>query len=60
MWRGRPRKILYKIEERIGMFFKLNKFSYEKLKFFEKKFNRTFNVNIIFQTPGFRGNKSVI
>ena len=60
MWRGRPRKIVYKIDERIGMFFKLNKFSYEKLKFFEKKFNRTFNVNIIFQTPGFRGNKSVI
>ena len=58
MWRGRPRKIVYKLDERIIGFFKLNKFSYEKLKLFEKKFNRTFDVKRIFRTIGFRGNKT--
>ena len=51
---GHPRNLSFNYEERVQIFFKHNKFSEEKLKFFEKKFNRTFNVKK--SAPGFRGN----
>ena len=54
--RGRPRKILYNEQERVEVFFKLNKFSYEKLKVFEKMLNRTFYINKIFPENNFRRN----
>ena len=57
--RGGIRKIEYNIEEAIEKFFKLNKFSYEKLRVFEKMLNRTFDANKIFHTYNFRGNKSL-
>ena len=41
--RGRPRNISYNINERVQLFFSRNKFSEEKLKVFESKFNRSFN-----------------
>ena len=41
--RGQPRNLAYQPEERVKLFFEHNKFSQEKLKVFEKKFNRTFN-----------------
>ena len=51
---GHPRNLSFNYEERVQIFFKHNKFSEEKLKFFEKKFKRTFNVKK--SAPGFRGN----
>ena len=40
--RGTCRNLASRVEERIQNFFKINKFSQEKLKFFESKFNRSF------------------
>ena len=57
--RGRPRKILYNKQERIETFFRLNKFSYEKLKVFEKMLNRTFYVNKNIGENNFRRNVNI-
>ena len=40
--RGNNRNFAYNIEERIERFFSHNNFTEEKLKIFEKEFNRTF------------------
>ena len=58
IFRGNPRKVPYNKEERVQMFFRVNKFSYEKLKVFEKILNMSINVNKIFHYQGFRGNKT--
>ena len=42
--RGANRNLPYKIEDRIKLFFRFNKFSQEKLDFFEKKFNKSFRI----------------
>ena len=42
--RGTNRNLAYRVEERLENYFKINKFSQEKLKFFESKF--IFNINI--------------
>ena len=39
--RGTNRNIPYNIEDRIKLYFRINKFSKEKLKYFEKAFNRS-------------------
>ena len=41
--RGTNRNLPYSVEERIDLYFKLNKFTEEKIRFFENKFNRTFS-----------------
>ena len=43
--KGPPRNVGFQPEERVKLFFTHNKFSEEKIKIFEKKFNRTFNLN---------------
>ena len=53
--KGHPRKTRLIPEQRVKLFFEYNKFSEEKLKVFEKKFNRTFNP--IGDRSTFRGNK---
>ena len=40
--RGTNRNLAYNVEERLDIYFRINKFSQEKLKFFESKFNRSF------------------
>ena len=40
--RGNNRNFAYNVEERIERFFSNNNFTEEKLKIFEKEFNRTF------------------
>ena len=40
--RGLPQNIPYNVTERILYFFQINCFTEEKLKMFEKAFNRTF------------------
>ena len=40
--RGQPRNLGYNINEKVESFFKLNEFSEEKLKVFEKRFKRKF------------------
>ena len=57
--RGFPGKWKLNPQERVEMFFQINKFSYEKLKVLEKLLNRTFNVDKIFNNKYFRGNKSI-
>ena len=52
-------KVPYNIEERVKIFFATNRFSNEKLKIFDKRFNRTFNYDDISKWPHFRGNKGV-
>ena len=42
IYRGRCRNIAYNVNERIEIFFKHNKLTEEKLKYFEKRLNRTF------------------
>ena len=42
--RGGNRNVPYKIEDRIKLFFRFNKFSQEKLDFFEKQFNKSFRI----------------
>ena len=42
--RGHPRNVGFNPKERIKLFFNYNKFSKEKLKIFEKKFNRIFRI----------------
>ena len=42
---GHPRNVILEPQERVKLFFRHNKFSKEKLKIFEKKFNRTFTPN---------------
>ena len=41
--RGANRNLPYKIEDQILAYFRHNKFSQEKLKYFEEKFNQTFH-----------------
>ena len=41
--RGTNRNIYHKPEDRLGVYFRINKFTEEKLKFFEEKFNRSFS-----------------
>ena len=45
MERGGARNLKYDYDERLQIFFRINKFSKKKLKIFEEKFNRTFNYN---------------
>ena len=47
MIRGRPRNRTYDLDNRVEIFFKYNKYTDEKLKIFENKFNRTFKVRCI-------------
>ena len=42
--RGANRNIAYKPEDRVKLFFRFNKFSQEKLNFFEKQFNKSFRI----------------
>ena len=42
--RGGNRNIAYKPEDRVKLFFRFNKFSQEKLNFFEKQFNKSFRI----------------
>ena len=53
--RGTNTNLAYDPAERVQCFFSHNRFSEEKLKVFEKKFNRTFNP--IANRNDFRGNK---
>ena len=53
--KGHPTKTHLIPEQRVKLFFEYNKFSEEKLKVFEKKFNRSFNP--IGDRSTFRGNK---
>ena len=43
--KGQTGKRPFDVNDRINKFFELNKFSEEKLKIFEQKFNRKFNVD---------------
>ena len=53
--KGAPGNYKLDVNERVLKFFEINKFSEEKLKIFENKFNRTWNYNEISNRPGFRG-----
>ena len=45
--KGPPRNVSFKSPERVKLFFTHNKFSFEKLEIFERKFNRSYNLNYI-------------